>query len=85
MVQLPTGYASEAVKSVTIDGNQRKTCKLKLIPEEADIVRMIYDLYIETDSLTLTEAALLNRVSKRRIIIILPVFPSKRFYRIRFI
>ena len=34
----PTGYASEAVKSVTIDGKSKKACKLKLIQEEADIV-----------------------------------------------
>ena len=43
----PTGYASEAVKSVTIDGKAKKACKLKLIPEEAEIVKLIYDLYIE--------------------------------------
>ena len=42
----PTGYASEAVKSITIDGKSKKACKLRLIPEEADIIRMIYDLYI---------------------------------------
>ena len=42
----PTGYASEAVKSVTIDGKSKKACKLKLIPEEADIVKMIYNLYV---------------------------------------
>ena len=62
----PTGYASEAVKSVTIDGKSKKACKLKLIPEEADIVRMIYDLYVETDSLTLTEAALIKQGIKTK-------------------
>ena len=62
----PTGYASEAVKSITIDGKSKKACKLKLIPEEADIVKMIYDLYIETDSLTLTEAALIKQGIKTK-------------------
>lgn len=62
----PTGYASEAVKSITIDGKSKKACKLKLIPEEADIVRMIYDLYVETDSLTLTEAALIKQGIKTK-------------------
>ncbi|MCI8466093.1 MAG: recombinase family protein [Lachnospiraceae bacterium] len=62
----PTGYTSEAVKSITIDGKSKKACKLKLIPEEADIVRMIYDLYIETDSLTLTEAALIKQGIKTK-------------------
>lgn len=62
----PTGYASEAVKSVTIDGKSKKACKLKLIPEEADTVRLIYDLYVETDSLTLTETELLRRGVKTK-------------------
>ncbi len=57
----PTGYASEAVKSVTIDGKAKKACKLKLIPEEAEIVKTIFDLYVETDSQTLTEAELIKR------------------------
>ena len=57
----PTGYASEAVKSVTVDGKTKKACKLKLIPEEAEIVKTIFDLYLETDSLTLTEAQLMKR------------------------
>ena len=62
----PTGYASEAVKSITIDGKAKKACKLKLIPEEAEIIRMIYDLYVEKDSLTLTEAALLGQGIKTK-------------------
>ncbi len=62
----PTGYTSEAVKSITIEGRSKKACKLKLIPEEADIVRMIYDLYTETDSLTLTEAALIKQGIKTK-------------------
>lgn len=62
----PTGYASEAVKSITIDGKSKKACKLKLIPEEADIIRMIYDLYIENDSQTVTEAELMKRGVKTK-------------------
>jgi len=57
----PTGYASESIKSVTVDGKTRKACKLKLIPEEAEIVKTIYNLFLETDSLTLTEAELMKR------------------------
>ena len=40
----PTGYTSEAVKTVTVDGKSNRSCKLKLIPEEAAIVRTNYDL-----------------------------------------
>lgn len=62
----PTGYASEAVKSIMVDGKAKKACKLKLIPEEADIVKMIFDLYTETDSLTLTESALIQKGIKTK-------------------
>ncbi len=62
----PTGYSSEAVKSMTIDGKTKKACKLKLIPEEADIIKTIYNLYIETDSQTLTEAELMKRGIKTK-------------------
>lgn len=62
----PTGYGSESVKSVTIDGKSKKACKLKLIPEEAEIVKTIFDLYIETDSQTITEAELIKRGIKTK-------------------
>ena len=55
----PTGYGSEAVKRVTVDGKTKKACKLVLIPEEADIVRTVYALFMETDSLTETEAQMI--------------------------
>ncbi|MDO4286436.1 MAG: recombinase family protein [Eubacteriales bacterium] len=57
----PTGYASESVNRVTVDGKIKKVCKLKLIPAEAEIVKTIYDLFIETNSLTSTESELMNR------------------------
>ena len=57
----PTGFESEGEEKVTVDGKKKKTFKLKLIPQEAEIVRMIYDLFSETDSLTMTEAELMKR------------------------
>lgn len=57
----PTGYSSESVQSITIDGKSKKACKLRLIAEEAEIVKTIFDLYTEADSLTITEAALIKR------------------------
>ena len=51
----PTGYESEQVENVTIDGKTKKACKLKLIPEEAEIVKEIYRVFLETNSLTKTE------------------------------
>ncbi|RKJ41215.1 recombinase family protein [Acutalibacter sp. 1XD8-33] len=54
----PTGYASESVQTVTVDGKARKACKLRLIPEEAGLVKEIFALYAESDSLSKTEAEL---------------------------
>ena len=54
----PTGYHSESVQTVTVDGKARKACKLRLIPEEAGLVKEIFALYAESDSLSKTEAEL---------------------------
>ena len=62
----PAGFKSEAVCKVTVDGKTRKSFKLVLLPEEAEIPKMIYDLYTETDSLTAVEAEMLRRRIKTR-------------------
>jgi DNA invertase Pin-like site-specific DNA recombinase len=51
----PTGYVSEQVENIRIDGKTKKACKLKLIPEEAEIIKEIYRVFLETNSLTKTE------------------------------
>lgn len=56
----PTGYTSEAVSSVSLDGKTRKSCQLKLVPEEAKIVQKIYESYEATESLAGTEAELMK-------------------------
>lgn len=62
----PTGFASEAVKSVTVDGKTKKACALKLVPEEAELVKAIYDMYLETDSLAMTEAETIRQGFKTK-------------------
>ena len=62
----PTGYDSESVESVTVDGKRKKACKLKLIPQEAETVKLIFDLFLENCSLTKTEAELLKRDRKTK-------------------
>ena len=62
----PTGFESGAVTKITIDGKERKSYKLIPIPEEIEIPKMIFDLYLETDSLTAVEAELLRRRIKTR-------------------
>ncbi|MDY4489559.1 MAG: recombinase family protein [Candidatus Faecousia sp.] len=62
----PTGFKSEAVSKVTVDGKTRKSFKLVPIPEEAEIPKLIFDLYTQTDSLTAVEAELLRRRIKTK-------------------
>jgi DNA invertase Pin-like site-specific DNA recombinase len=62
----PTGYCSEAVERVTVDGKTRKACKLKLIPEEAQIVGTIFEKFIETGSLTRTDEYLQSGAYKTK-------------------
>lgn len=57
----PTGFTSESISTVTVDGKTRKACQLKVIPDEIVKIKLIFDLYSETDSLTMTESELLRR------------------------
>ncbi len=56
----PTGYASESVSHVTFDGKTKKACKLTLVENEAEIVRLIFSKFLETNSLTQTDTFLLQ-------------------------
>ena len=63
----PTGYkSSQIVNKITIDGKQRKAYKLDIIKDEADIVRLIYNKFLETGSLTKTDAYLLQNHIKTK-------------------
>ena len=57
----PTGFASESVSRVTIDGKVKKACKLKPIPTEVALIQLILDVFLENQSLTKTETFLLQR------------------------
>jgi len=50
----PTGYESESISNVTIDGKTRKACKLKSVPQEIGLVKLIFDKFCETGSLKTT-------------------------------
>lgn len=63
----PTGYKSQQiVGSVTIDGKTRKAFKLDIIPDEAEIIKLIFAKFIETNSLTQTETYLLQQHIKTK-------------------
>jgi len=51
----PTGYASESIENVTLDGKTKKACKLKVLPDEADIIKKIFAKFSEANSLARTE------------------------------
>ena len=54
----PTGYRSRAAEKKTPDGKIKKVCHLELVPEEAETVRLVFEKFIETGSLTATEVYL---------------------------
>jgi len=56
----PTGYRSVSTKKMTIDGKSKSTCKLEVIPEEAEKIKLIFETFVATKSLTKTEAELLR-------------------------
>lgn len=56
----PMGYESEGVVSVTVDGRARKAYRLKAIPEELDLIKLIYKKFAETASLTKTDEFLIS-------------------------
>lgn len=62
----PTGYKSERVSSITIDGKMKRAYQLKLIPEEAKLVKLIYQKFLETGSLTQTETYLIQNGHKTK-------------------
>ena len=62
----PTGYAAESVTTLTVDGKTRRACRLRLIPEEAELVRTVYGLFLQSRSLTATEAELMQRGLRTR-------------------
>ncbi len=62
----PTGYRSEKIEHVTVDGKIKKACKLKVVPEEAELVHLIYSKFIETNSLSKTETYLVQNSIKTK-------------------
>ena len=62
----PTGYASEGVTTVSPDGKSRKAYKLTPIPEELNLVKTIFDVFMETGSQCKVDEYLLERQIKTK-------------------
>ena len=57
----PTGYKSvETIGSITIDGRKRKARMLEIVPEEAELIKLIFSKFLEYRSLTKTETYLIQ-------------------------
>lgn len=63
----PTGYESKEINSrIELDGKKRKMHKLEIIKEEADLVRLIFKKFFETNSLTkVDEYLLMNNIKTK--------------------
>ena len=62
----PTGYTSESISNQSADGKIRKAYKLKPVPEELALVKKIFDLFMETGSLTQVDQYLLEHRFKTK-------------------
>lgn len=62
----PTGYTSESISHLSADGKVRKACKLKIVPEEITLIKKIFDLFLETGSLTGVDQYLLEHQFKTK-------------------
>ncbi|EPR10238.1 recombinase family protein [Ruminiclostridium papyrosolvens] len=62
----PTGYKSEMLNKKDLSLKQTRIFRLKIIPEEAELVKDIYDKYIISKSITKVEKSLLeNRLTTK--------------------
>ena len=48
----PTGYTSEKVQEIILDGRIKQSCKLKTDPEEIEVVKTIYNKFLELHSIS---------------------------------
>lgn len=58
---VPTGYRSGQVEETSQDGRKKRFCRLFLVPEEAETVKLVYRVFLSAGSLTKTESELMER------------------------
>ena len=62
----PTGYKSEKVDQIVVEGKPKQMFRLKIVPNEADLVKLIFKKFLETNSLTKVETYLIQRGIKTK-------------------
>ncbi len=63
----PTGYSSEKVSEIIIDGKVKTACKLKDNPDELAVIDMIYSIYLETRSISAVSKRLMRQGVRSRV------------------
>lgn len=62
----PTGFKSEAIIKVDSGGKERKMFKLSVVEEEINVVKLIYNKYVELKSITKVEKYLIiNKINTK--------------------
>ncbi len=56
----PTGYSSQPIENVTVDGKVHKAYKLTAIPEEVRLVQQVFNKFLKENSLTKVETYFLQ-------------------------
>ena len=62
----PLGYKSQKIENLSIDGKKRSLYKLEVIPEEAEIIKLLWNKMYELKSLSKLETYLLQKGIKTR-------------------
>lgn len=62
----PTGYRSVEIESIGINGKTKKAHRLEIVESEAEIIRLIYNKFMEIGSLSQLETCLINRDIKTK-------------------
>lgn len=57
----PTGFASEKVENVIVDGKSKTSCKLKPCEEELEIVNIMYEVYFQKRSISAVSKCLMAK------------------------
>lgn len=62
----PTGFTSEKVQEIIIDGKMKTSCKLKENPDELKTVYIIFEKFLETGSISAVSRYLITQEIKSR-------------------
>lgn len=62
----PTGFSSQPISKITLDGKEKTAFKLEQIPNEVNLVKLIFDKFLELNSLTKVDTFLIQNGYKTK-------------------